>query len=68
MKNKKKEKMKIIKTDPFGFQKAINFEKLKDTEALKILSQMLDGVTPYNEEFIQLAHKKAVKTLKRKVR
>jgi hypothetical protein len=62
------EKMKIIKTDPFGFQKAINFEKLKDTEALEILSGMLDGGTPYNEKFIQLAYKKAVNTLKRKVK
>ena len=61
-------KMKIIKTDPFGFQKEINFEKLKDTDALKILNGMLDGGTPYNEEFIQLAYKKAVNTLKRKVK
>jgi len=62
------EKMKIIKTDPFGFQKAINFEKLKDTETLKILNEMLDGETPHNEQFIQLAYKKAVNTLKRKVK
>ena len=48
--------------------KAINFEKLKDTDTLKILNKMLDGGTPYNEQFIQLAYKKAVNTLKRKVK
>jgi hypothetical protein len=64
MSNKiKKEKvMKVKITDPFGFQKAINFEKLDDPETLKKLSDIFGINEPAKE------YKKAVNTLKKKVR
>ena len=34
--------MKIKINDPFGFQKAINFEKLDDPKTLKKLSDILE--------------------------
>ena len=57
-----RKKMKIKITDPFGFQKAINFEKLDDPETLKKLSEMFGINEPQKE------YKKAVNTLKKKVK
>ena len=50
--------------DVFGFQKAINFDKLNDPKILDELSRIfkLDNETP------QSSYKKAVNTLKRKVK
>jgi hypothetical protein len=50
--------------DVFGFQKAINFDKLEDPKVLDELSKIfkLDNETP------QSSYKKAVNTLKRKVK
>ena len=53
-------KMKIKITDPFGFQKAVNFEKLNDPEALKKMSEIFGINDPAK------SYKKAVNTLKRK--
>ena len=54
--------MKVKINDPFGFQKAINFEKLDDPETLKKLSEMFGINEPQKE------YKKAVNTLKKKVK
>lgn len=56
--------MKIQVNDIFGFQKAINFDKLEDPKVLDELAKIfkLDSETP------QSSYKKAVNTLKRKVK
>ena len=56
--------MKVQKNDVFGFQKAINFDKLEDPEIIKELSKIfnIDNETP------QSCYSKAVNTLKRKVK
>ena len=55
-------KMKVKITDPFGFSKAINFEKLDDPETVKKMADMFGIKDPAKE------YKKAVNTLKKKVR
>ena len=54
--------MKIKYNDPFGFQKAINFEKLNDPETLKQMSEIFGINDPAK------SYKKAVNTLKRKTK
>ena len=56
--------MKVQKNDVFGFQKAINFDKLEDPEIIKELSRIfnIDNETP------QSCYSKTVNTLKRKVK
>jgi len=56
--------MKVKINDPFGFSKAVNFDKLDDPKVVEELSKMfnLDNERP------EVAYKKAVNTLKRKVR
>jgi hypothetical protein len=48
----------------FGFQKAINFDKLNDPETLNQLSKMFN----VNNEKPETTYKKAVSSLKSKVR
>lgn len=55
-------KMKIKITDPFGFQKAVNFEKLNDPETLKKMSEIFGINDPVK------SYKKGVNTLKRKTK
>ena len=54
--------MKIKINDPFGFQKAINFEKLDDTKTLKKLSDIFGIKDP------QKTYKKSVNKLKRGIK
>jgi len=56
----------MIKKDPFGFNKAINYDKLNDPKILKTLEDIFKDKPMY--ETPQSAYKKAVNTLKRKVR
>ena len=56
--------MKIKINDVFGFQKAINFEKLNDPETLNQLSKMFN----VNNEKPETTYKTAVSSLKSKVR
>jgi DNA-directed RNA polymerase sigma subunit (sigma70/sigma32) len=56
--------MKIKINDVFGFQKAINFEKLNDPETLNQLSEMFN----VNSERPETVYKKAVLNLKSKVK
>jgi hypothetical protein len=58
----KGEKMKIKINDPFGFQKAINFEKLDDPKTLKKLSDIFGINDP------QTTYKKSVNKLKRGIK
>jgi len=51
--------MKIKINDPFGFQKAINFEKLDDPKTLKKLSDIFGINDP------QTTYKKSVNKLKK---
>jgi len=51
--------MKIKRNDPFGFQKAINFEKLDDPKTLKKLSDIFGIKDP------QTTYKKSVNKLKK---
>jgi len=51
--------MKIKINDPFGFQKAINFEKLDDPKTLKKLSDIFGIKDP------QTTYKKSVNKLKK---
>ena len=52
--------------DPFGFNKAINFDKLDDPKVLSELSKIF-GIEEKTEE-PNISYKKAVNTLKSKVR
>jgi len=54
--------MKIKYNDPFGFQKAINFDKLNDPETLKKMNEIFEINDPAK------SYKKAVNTLKRKTK
>ena len=54
--------MKIKINDPFGFQKAINFEKLDDPKTLKKLSEIFGIDDP------QTTYKKSVNKLKRGIK
>jgi hypothetical protein len=56
--------MKIKINDVFGFQKAINFDKLNDPETLNQLSKMFN----VDNEKPETTYKKAVSSLKSKVR
>ena len=56
--------MKIKINDPFGFSKAINFEKLNDPKTLKELSTLFN----VDNERPEVAYKKAVSNLKRKIK
>ena len=56
--------MKIKTKDIFGFEKAINFDKLEDPKVLDQLSKMFN----VNNETPQTTYKKAVNQLKRKVK
>ena len=56
--------MKIKINDVFGFQKAINFDKLNDPETLNQLSKMFN----VNSERPETVYKKAVLNLKSKVK
>jgi len=56
--------MKIKINDVFGFQKAINFDKLNDPETLNQLSKMFN----VNNERPETVYKKAVSNLKSKVK
>ena len=56
--------MKIKINDVFGFQKTINFDKLNDQETLNQLSKMFN----VNNEKPETTYKKAVSSLKSKVR
>lgn len=58
----KEENMKVKINDPFGFSKAINFEKLNDPNTINELSKMF-GITEPAKEY-----KKAVNTLKSKIK
>ena len=60
--------MKKKINDPFGFQKAINFEKLNDVETLKKLSEIFNVKNEPLTEDPSVMYKKAVNTLKRKVK
>jgi len=65
--NKKESRNMTNKTnDPFGFNKAINFDKLDDPKVLSELSKIF-GVEEKTEE-PNVSYKKAVNTLKSKVR
>ena len=55
-------KMKIKINDPFGFQKAVNFEKLDDPKTLKKLSEIFGIDDP------QTTYKKSVNKLKRGIK
>jgi len=57
----KGEKMKIKINDPFGFQKAINFEKLDDPKVMQELSKIFN----VDNEQPQTTYKKAVNQLKK---
>jgi transcription initiation factor TFIIIB Brf1 subunit/transcription initiation factor TFIIB len=56
--------MKIKINDVFGFQKAINFDKLNDPETLNQLSKMFN----VDNEKPETTYKKAVSNLKVKVK
>ena len=56
--------MKIKINDVFGFQKAINFDKLNDPETLNQLSKMFN----VDNERPETTYKKAILSLKSKVR
>ena len=56
--------MKIKINDVFGFQKAINFDKLNDPETLNQLSKMFN----VDNEKPETTYKKAVSNLKAKVK
>ena len=56
--------MKIKINDVFGFQKAINFDKLNDPETLNQLSKMFN----VDNEKPETTYKKAVSSLKAKVK
>ena len=58
----RKENMKIKINDPFGFQKAINFEKLDDPKTLKKLGDIFGINEPQKE------YKKSVNKLKRGIK
>jgi hypothetical protein len=60
--------MKKKINDPFGFQKAINFEKLNDVETLKKLSEIFNVKNEPLTEDPSVSYKRAVNTLKRKVK
>ena len=66
--NNKKESRNMTKynNDPFGFNKAINFDKLDDPKVLSELSKIF-GIKEKTEE-PNISYKKAVNTLKSKVR
>lgn len=53
--------MKIKINDPFGFQKAINFEKLDDPKVMQELSKIFN----VDNEQPQTTYKKAVNQLKK---
>ena len=54
--------MKIKINDPFGFQKAINFEKLDDPKTFKKISDIFGIKDP------QTTYKKSVNKLKRGIK
>ena len=54
--------MKIKINDPFGFQKAINFEKLEDPKTLKKLGDIFGINEPQKE------YKKSINKLKRGIK
>jgi DNA-directed RNA polymerase sigma subunit (sigma70/sigma32) len=56
--------MKVKINDVFGFQKAINFDKLDNPETLDLLSKMFN----VNNERPEKTYKKAVSSLKAKVK
>ena len=56
--------MKIKVNDVFGFQKAINFDKLDNPETLNQLAKMFN----VNNERPETTYKKAVSNLKAKVK
>jgi DNA-directed RNA polymerase sigma subunit (sigma70/sigma32) len=56
--------MKIKVNDIFGFQKAINFDKLDNPETLNQLAKMFN----VNNERPETTYKKAVSNLKAKVK
>tara|TARA_R110000765_G_scaffold387069_1_gene479174 strand:- start:45 stop:218 length:174 start_codon:yes stop_codon:yes gene_type:complete len=56
--------MKI--NDPFGFNKAINTNKLNDPETLKVLENIFKNKPMY--ETPQASYKKAVNSLKAKIK
>ena len=66
--NNKKESRNMTKynNDPFGFNKAINFDKLDDPKVLNELSKIF-GIEEKTEE-PNISYKKAVNNLKSKVR
>ena len=56
----------MIKKDPFGFNKAINYDKLNDPNVLKTLEEIFKDKPMYDRP--EVSYKKAVNTLKRKIR
>lgn len=56
--------MKIKINNVFGFQKAINFDKLNDPETLNQIAKMFN----VDNERPETTYKKAVSSLKSKVR
>jgi len=52
--------------DPFGFTKAINFEKLNDPEVLKALDKSFNGLNDLPS--INKVYKKDVNNLKRSIK
>ena len=66
--NNKKESRNMTKynNDPFGFKKAINFDKLDDPKVLNELSKIFNIEEKTEEP--NISYKKAVNNLKSKVR
>jgi transcription initiation factor TFIIIB Brf1 subunit/transcription initiation factor TFIIB len=56
--------MKVKINDVFGFQKSINFDKLDNPETLDLIAKMFN----VNNEKPEKTYKKAVSTLKAKVK
>ena len=56
----------MIKKDPFGFTSAINTNKLNDPNVLKTLEKIFKDKPMYDRP--EVSYKKAVNTLKRKIK
>jgi len=56
----------MIKKDPFGFNKAINYDKLNDPNVLKTLEEIFKDKPMYERP--EVSYKKAVNTLKRSIK
>ena len=59
-------KEKMTNKDPFGFNKAINYDKLNDPNVLKTLEEIFKDKPMYERP--EVSYKKAVNTLKRSIK